>query len=121
MVHPRTKKLLNTYGLYNKLKDAVKLTEPLGYFEFLKVLNNASKVLTDSGGIEKEAYILKVPCITLRTNTEWVETIQDGWNILAGADMQKIITLSRDFEPNHTHSNLFGNGACKKIKYYIGG
>jgi UDP-N-acetylglucosamine 2-epimerase (non-hydrolysing) len=114
-VHPRTMKVLKTYGLFNRLKEAVTLTEPLGYLEFLKVLNHAKKVLTDSGGIQKEAYILKVPCITLRENTEWVETVEDGWNILVGADTEKTVELARNFEPGHQYSEVFGQGACEKI------
>ena len=69
-IHPRTEKLLKEAELYSELKMKVRLVEPLGYFEFLKLLNHARRVLTDSGGIQKEAYILKVPCITLRENTE---------------------------------------------------
>jgi len=119
-VHPRTEKLLKSYGFYDVLKKNVKLVDPLGYFEFLKLLNHSKKVLTDSGGIQKEAYILKVPCITLRENTEWVETINDGWNILAGTNKAKIIELTQEFVPPHVHSNIFGQGACKEIVRIIG-
>jgi UDP-N-acetylglucosamine 2-epimerase len=97
------------------LEKKVKISEPLGYLEFLKLLNHAKKVITDSGGIQKEAYILKVPCITLMDITPWIETVNDGWNVLAGTDTKKVIKLARDFEPNHPNSNLFGVGACKKI------
>lgn len=114
-IHPRTEKLLKATELYRELAMKVKLVEPLGYFEFLKLLNHARKVLTDSGGIQKEAYILKVPCITLRQNTEWTETIKDGWNILAGTDKEKIIELAQKFMPAHSYSSIFGQGACKKI------
>jgi UDP-GlcNAc3NAcA epimerase len=117
--HPRTVKSLNNYGLYEHLVEHVKLIEPVGYFELLKLLRHADKVLTDSGGIQKEAYILKVPCITLRENTEWVETVQDGWNILAGTDTKKIVELAQEFKPNHAHSGLFGKGACRKIASII--
>jgi UDP-N-acetylglucosamine 2-epimerase (non-hydrolysing) len=91
------------------------LIEPLGYFEFLKLLNHSKRVLTDSGGIQKEAYILKVPCITLRENTEWVETIADGWNVLAGTDKEKIIESVLHFNPNNKYSDIFGQEACEKI------
>lgn len=114
-VHPRTEKLLKEYGLYDRLNEKVKLTQPLGYFELLKLLSQAKKVLTDSGGIQKEAYILKVPCITLRENTEWVETVEDGWNVLAGTDKKKIVELARDFKPAPAQSGIFGGGACAKI------
>jgi UDP-N-acetylglucosamine 2-epimerase (non-hydrolysing) len=118
-VHPRTMKLLQTYGLVNRLKETVTLIEPLGYLEFLKLLNHAKKVLTDSGGIQKEAYILKVPCVTLRENTEWIETVEDGWNILVGTDTEKIIEVARNFKPGHQYSDVFGQGACENIAHII--
>ena len=77
-LHPRTENLLKEYGLYNKLKSSVILTQPLGFFEFIKLMGHAKMILTDSGGVQKEAYVLKVPCITLRENTEWVETVEEG-------------------------------------------
>jgi UDP-GlcNAc3NAcA epimerase len=119
-VHPRTVKMLNTFSLYEKLNTSVKLIEPQGYLEFLKLMNHSNKIITDSGGIQKEAYILKIPCITLLDNTPWVETVEDGWNVLVGMDTEKIIRLSRNFKPNHQHSNLFGQGACGNIANIIG-
>ena len=92
----------------------------MGYYDFLKLLDHSKKILTDSGGIQKEAYILKVPCVTLRENTEWVETISDGWNVLAGSDRNKIVDLAQNFNPSHTQSGVFGNGACKEIVRIIG-
>jgi UDP-N-acetylglucosamine 2-epimerase len=118
-VHPRSLKILKANDLLNKLKEKVKISEPLGYLEFLKLLNHAKKVITDSGGIQKEAYILKVPCITLMDTTPWMETVNDGWNILAGNDTEKVIELARTFEPNRPNSNLFGLGACEKIAKII--
>ncbi len=114
-LHPRTAKFLKQHGLYDKLKDKVKLIEPLGYFEFLKLLGHSKKVLTDSGGIQKEAYILKVPCITLRENTEWIETVEDGWNVLVGIDKKTIIKMAKEFEPCREQRNIFGQDACNKI------
>lgn len=115
-LHPRTEKFLKTYGLYDKLKSSVILTKPLGFFEFINLMSHAKMMLTDSGGIQKETYVLKVPCITLRENTEWVETIEDKWNVLVGTDKSKIIEMVYRFTPSlNTHSNRFGNGNASGI------
>ena len=83
-------------------------------------MNNAQKILTDSGGIQKEAYLLKVPCITLLSNTGWDETVEDGWNVLVGANTEKIVNMARDFEPCGKQREDFGKGeACKNIKNAI--
>ncbi len=66
--------------------------------------------MTDSGGIQKESYLLKVPCITLRENTEWIETINDGWNVLVGADKEKILNAVNNFQPQGKQRNVFGDG-----------
>ncbi len=110
-VHPRTEKLLLKYGLYDQLKASVNMIEPLGFLDFIKLMNHAKMILTDSGGVQKEAYILEVPCVTLRENTEWVETIEDGWNILVGSSKEKILEMINDFYPSiQTHGNRFGTG-----------
>lgn len=110
-VHPRTLKLLKEYKLYDKLSNFVKLIEPLGFLDFIKLMNHSKMILTDSGGIQKEAYILKVPCITLRENSEWIETVEDGWNILVGTDKNKFVKAIKNFTPSlNTHKNRFGNG-----------
>jgi UDP-GlcNAc3NAcA epimerase len=114
-VHPRTKKLLNEYNLMEIIEDAITIIEPVGYIDFLKLLNHAKKVLTDSGGIQKEAYILKTPCITIMDSTPWLETVEDGWNVLAGTDIQKILQLTKTFEPRSAQRNVFGNNACQAI------
>jgi UDP-N-acetylglucosamine 2-epimerase (non-hydrolysing) len=114
-LHPRTDKFLKKYGLYDKLKSSVILIEPLGSFEFIKLMNNAKMILTDSGGVQKEAYVLKVPCITLRENTEWVETVNDEWNVLVGTDKEKIVRTIKKFQPIlEKHRNRFGNGDASK-------
>lgn len=110
-VHPRTVKLLKSYGLYDKLNSSVIITEPLGFLDFVKLMNHARMILTDSGGVQKEAYILTVPCITLRENTEWIETVEDGWNILVGSNKDKIISTVEDFKPSlESHTNRYGCG-----------
>jgi len=116
-VHPRTQKYIKTHGLEEKIKEDVSLVKPVGYIDFLWLEKNSLKILTDSGGIQKEAYLLKVPCITLRENTEWVETVDDKWNILVGKDKEKIIDAAINFIPPEKQNNHFGDGkASSKIK-----
>ncbi|AKB51855.1 UDP-N-acetylglucosamine 2-epimerase [Methanosarcina barkeri str. Wiesmoor] len=115
-VHPRTEKYLKQYGLWNKLCEKVKVIPPLGYLEMLKLMVHAKKILTDSGGVQKEAYMLGVPCITMRENTEWVETIEDGGNVLVGTDYEKIMDAILNFKGVPVKGNFFGNGnACAEI------
>jgi len=109
-VHPRTKKYLKQYGLWEKLHGNVKIVPPLGYLEMLQLIVNARKILTDSGGLQKEAYMLGVPCITMRENTEWIETIEDGWNVLVGANYEKIMDSIEYFEGAKYIGEIFGNG-----------
>jgi UDP-GlcNAc3NAcA epimerase len=114
-VHPRTKKSLIICGLWEKIPENVILIPPLGYLDMLNLLQNADKILTDSGGIQKEAYILGVQCITLRDNTEWVETLEDGWNSLVGASVEKILEAINKSKPKKEKTNIFGNGDASKI------
>jgi UDP-N-acetylglucosamine 2-epimerase len=92
-LHPRTAERLRTGGLNDRLATApgVVVTEPLGYFEFTALLCNACAALTDSGGLQKEAYLAGVPCITLRPSTEWTETVELGWNVLADLDLDVVL------------------------------
>lgn len=114
--HPRTHKFLRQTGLLAKLQKAknILITEPLSYFDFLLLQKNAKKILTDSGGVQKEAYFFKVPCITLRDETEWVETVETGWNVIVGADEAKISSAIRNFEPRGRQKSLFGDGEAAK-------
>jgi len=106
----------------DRMPESARLIEPVGYLDMLLLEKNAKKILTDSGGVQKEAYILKVPCITLRENTEWVETIEDGWNVLVGADKEKIFKKANDFEPEDEQRDVFGSGdASEEITKIIGG
>lgn len=118
-VHPRTEKRLKAFGLWKKLEkaDNVILTKPLGYFDFLKLLENARFVLTDSGGIQEEAITLHVPCITLRYTTERPETVEAGGNILVGLEVERAkevverILNDREFEGRMRNApNPFGDG-----------
>lgn len=87
-VHPRTRARLEATGLLDRLRDAarVRLAPPLGYLDFTALLHGARAVLTDSGGVQKEAYLAGVPCVTLRDRTEWTETVEAGWNVLVDLD-----------------------------------
>jgi UDP-N-acetylglucosamine 2-epimerase (non-hydrolysing) len=124
-VHPRTEKYLNEYRLYQKLADTpnILLIKPVGYLEMLLLTKNAAKILTDSGGLQKEAYFAQAPCITLDTVSAWPETVEDGWNMVVGEEFdhpqlkrENIINAVRSFEPNKKQQNIFGNGkAAEKI------
>src|SRR3990170_2896560 len=107
-VHPRTRKMLKEIEL--PPLPNVMMIDPVGYLDNLVLEENARKILTDSGGMQKEAYFLKVPCITMRNETEWMETVDDGWNVLVGADKEKIQRAIEKFEPNGGQSNHFGDG-----------
>ncbi|MBE0633108.1 UDP-N-acetylglucosamine 2-epimerase, partial [Candidatus Bathyarchaeota archaeon] len=116
--HPRTKARLESFGYLDKLGENVLLIEPVGYFEMLKLVKESGMVLTDSGGIQKEAFWLNTPCVTLRDNTEWVETIEQGMNRLVGADKQRILGAVQYFEnntPEKAENPYDFGGASKKI------
>ena len=106
--HPRTRKRLEQMGW--QPGPQVRLIEPQGYFDILVLEKNARLLLTDSGGMQKEAYCLGTPCITLREQTEWVETVEVGWNLLVGADTEGIMAAVRHFSPPAEHPSLYGDG-----------
>src|SRR6266581_1046086 len=115
-IHPRTRKNLEAFGLWEPLRAKVKAIEPVDYLDFIALLMGASKVVTDSGGVQKEAYFFGVPCITLRDETEWIETVEDGWNALVGTDTADILDAIEKFNPSGTKSKSFGDGhAAEKI------
>ncbi len=103
-LHPRTRKCIERCGLTARLDtaDNVVLTEPLGYLDFVMLEKNARKILTDSGGVQKEACFHRVPCITMREETEWTETVDCGWNVLVGADRDRILNAIREPFENPT-------------------
>lgn len=107
-LHPRTAEYLKIYNL--KLGDNIKVTNPVGYLDMLCLEKNAKKILTDSGGVQKEAYFLGVPCITMRDETEWIETVEYGWNILVGADKDKIKNAIKVETTVKEKPKCFGNG-----------
>jgi len=104
-IHPRTRKNLKLFGL--ELPEGVKLIEPLGYLEFLQLENHAKLILTDSGGVQEEACILGVPCVTLRDTTEWTETIEAKANILAGYQPDSILRCSKSMLEQKIWENPF--------------
>lgn len=118
-IHPRTVNILNELNLYKGLQKCknVKLIEPVGYIDFIKLIKCSIKVVTDSGGTQKEAYLIKTPCITIRNNTEWVETIAEGWNILTGIDVEKTTDAILNWNPQKTSNQnpVFGNGTTSNI------
>ncbi|MDP8232043.1 MAG: UDP-N-acetylglucosamine 2-epimerase (non-hydrolyzing) [Candidatus Zophobacter franzmannii] len=110
-IHPRTKKVLAG----TDISPNIKLIEPQGYVNFTGLLKYSHKMITDSGGVQKEAYIQKKPCITLRTETEWVGTIDAGWNLLLppeNGDLSEAITA---FNPSGSHPDLFGVDVADKM------
>jgi UDP-N-acetylglucosamine 2-epimerase (non-hydrolysing) len=111
-VHPRTAERLAHLKLAGTLPQSsnLRLTEPVGYLDMLVLEQHARLILTDSGGVQKEAYFFAVPCLTLREETEWVETVDAGWNRLVGTDRSAIIQAVRDFHPAGAPPALFGNG-----------
>jgi UDP-N-acetylglucosamine 2-epimerase (non-hydrolysing) len=118
-VHPRTRKYLEEYGFLGDMAKNIRLTEPLGYLDMIHLMGNAQKILTDSGGVQKEAYMLGIPCITLRENTEWVETLHDGWNVLVGADERKILAALLTSGSAQPQQDLYPIGASEKIRFLL--
>ena len=117
-LHPRTKKMIKAYHLFSEFKN-IKFIEPVSYLDMLKLGKNAKAILTDSGGVQKEAYWFGVPCLTLREETEWVETIKSGWNVLAGTSVQKIVKEAGHAGARKRYlkrNKIFGDGkASQKI------
>jgi UDP-N-acetylglucosamine 2-epimerase (non-hydrolysing)/UDP-GlcNAc3NAcA epimerase len=107
-LHPRTRARLNAAGLMERL-GGIKVVPPLGYLDFLKLARHARAVLTDSGGVQKEAYLLGVPCVTLRDTTEWVETAEAGWNTLVDLDREAALA-ALDRSPPADRPELYGGG-----------
>ena len=109
-VHPRTRKALQALGCAPGQSPHLHLVEPLGYLDMVRLEESARMILTDSGGIQKEAYWLGVPCLTLRDETEWVETVEAGWNRVVGVDPERIVDAVRSFSPPVRRPQLYGDG-----------
>ena len=111
-LHPRTRRRLEESGRLESLERAphVKLTAPLGYLDFLTLARHAQAILTDSGGVQKEALLLGVPCVTLRDRTEWVETLEAGWNVLVDLDREAALAALERPRPAEEPPDLYGAG-----------
>jgi len=111
-IHPRTRKIIEINLSHPK---NVTIIDPVGYLEMLKLILDSLKVLTDSGGLQKEAYLLGKQCITLRAETEWVETLRDNWNIVTASDTQRIIQAVNTPLPTASRRKEFGDGNAAKM------
>jgi UDP-N-acetylglucosamine 2-epimerase len=107
-VHPRTRKMMQEWGI--SVNSNVMMIKPVGHFDMLTLQENANCILTDSGGVQKEAYLVGVRCITLREETEWVETVDAGWNRLAGVDAKMILENFESWFPQTERPPLYGDG-----------
>jgi UDP-N-acetylglucosamine 2-epimerase len=109
-VHPRNTAMISKL----KIPSNVFISEPFSYYEMMVVLNGAKKVITDSGGLQKESYWARKPCITIRTETEWVETLHDNWNILAKVNRNDILKALHATTDPSTWSQLYGDGNARE-------
>jgi UDP-N-acetylglucosamine 2-epimerase len=107
-VHPRTEKAIK--ALEYTLGEKIRMINPVGFLDMVCLEKDAKFILTDSGGVQKEAYWLGVPCITLRNETEWIETVSTGWNVLAGTETEKIVHSIRTINFPKIHPPLYGDG-----------
>jgi UDP-N-acetylglucosamine 2-epimerase len=110
--HPRTRGALAAAGI--ELGERVRVLPPVGYLDLAALASQARVVLTDSGGLQKEAYWYGVPCVTLRTTTEWVETVEAGWNRLVGTDPEAIVAAVREAAPGPERPALYGDGRASQ-------
>jgi len=116
-VHPRTRQYITQLNIERLAGSKVKMIEPVGYLAMLMLEQNARLILTDSGGVQKEAYFMGVPCLTLRPETEWVETVKAGWNLVVDANRERIVrVVTEHIWPNESPKPVFGDGrAAEKI------
>lgn len=108
-LHPRTRALLAQYGYEDKLS-TLAIVEPVSFLDMIRLEQSAYAIVTDSGGVQKEAYFYGVPCLTTRDETEWVETVESGWNQLVGADADRIVQAYSTLRHLSLHPQLYGNG-----------
>jgi UDP-N-acetylglucosamine 2-epimerase len=108
--HPRTRKALTRLGA--RFAVHVRLVEPVSYFDMMVLEDNARIITTDSGGVQREAYFLGIPCLTLRDETEWTETVEAGWNKLVGTDPERVLDAWFSFAPPAERPHIFGDGTA---------
>ncbi|WP_137287228.1 non-hydrolyzing UDP-N-acetylglucosamine 2-epimerase [Halorussus salinisoli] len=114
--HPRTINRMQEYGMYEGARERLTLTDPAGYLDFVRLQDCADVVATDSGGVQKEAFFLDTPCVTMRGETEWRETVEAGWNTLVGADEEAIRRALATADPPADKPRPYGDGdAAAKI------
>ena len=113
-IHPRTRGALASIGQLEELRGKVRLIKPVGYLDFIKLLMSADKVITDSGGVQREAYILKVPSIVLRDRTEWVELVKSGWVRLIRGGAEEIVRAVKEMTPPSDERGLLGDGRASE-------
>jgi UDP-N-acetylglucosamine 2-epimerase len=120
-IHPRTEAALSRRGLLERAERAAHVIPPLGYLDFTALLRSARACLTDSGGVQKEAYLHAVPCLTLRTSSEWVETIELGWNRLVPLEGRAVADALHEISAPHERPPLYGDGhAAERIAQLVG-
>jgi len=111
-IHPRTENRLKEYGMWEQATSEIEIIDPVGYLDFVRLLDVSERVATDSGGVQKEAFYLDTPCVTMRDETEWVETVESGWNVVVGADRRAIskeLSINRNLMEKPTP---YGDGSA---------
>jgi UDP-N-acetylglucosamine 2-epimerase (non-hydrolysing) len=111
-VHPRTENRLKEYGVWERATSELEVIDSVGYLDFVRLLDASERVATDSGGVQKEAFYLDTPCVTMRDETEWVETVESGWNVLVGAHRRAIskeLSMDRNLREKPTP---YGEGSA---------
>lgn len=109
-LHPRTLKYLKDYGI--ELNANIRVIDPVGYLDMVMLEFGSKMIVTDSGGVQKEAFFLGKPCVTMRDETEWVETVENGWNVIVGANEAKIKDAIQNFKPVRERLSTFGDGTA---------
>lgn len=115
-IHPRTQKQVNAFGIE---LDGIRVIDPLSYLDMLLLEKHARVILTDSGGVQKEAFFFRVPCVTLREETEWVETVEAGWNTLVGYNQEQILQAALGAKPGIESAWPYGDGRAAERMVHL--